>query len=58
MVSDGVPVEDDAWLTSALERYDGDDPAKLAAAIAAQARAKETEGRGDDITVVAAIIKR
>ena len=58
MVSDGVPTEDDAWLTGKLEKYDGDDPHALAEAIAAEARAKETDGHGDDITVVAAQITR
>ncbi len=57
MMSDGVMVEEDDWVTSELLAYTGQSAQKLAEHIAEMARRRRSDGHEDDITVVAIMVE-
>lgn len=58
MMSDGVMVDEDDWVTNELLAYSGQSAQKLAEHIAAMARRRRNDGHEDDITVVAIMIEQ
>lgn len=58
MMSDGVTAMGTDWICAELEAFRGDDAQALAERIAHGARQRRNDGHDDDITVMAAILKK
>jgi stage II sporulation protein E len=57
MASDGATDSGDEWLTQAMLGYGGGDPQDFARSLAVAAKKRAADGRGDDITVLAAAVE-
>ncbi len=58
MVSDGATYEDEEWICDILKKWNVGTAQQLADEIAFAARRRRNDGHSDDITVMAAILKR
>jgi stage II sporulation protein E len=58
MVSDGATTSGLDWIRHTIDRFDSDDLQSLCDDIAATARAKRSDNRDDDITVLAGILRK
>lgn len=57
MMSDGVMVDEEDWISAELLAYNGRSAQKLAEHIAETARRRRNDGHEDDITVIAIIVE-
>ncbi len=56
MMSDGVMIDEEDWITDELLSYNGQSAQKLAEHIAETARRRRNDGHEDDITVIAIMV--